>query len=196
MATVGWTEDLNEAVDWALEHARKALVLDPDNLVAMSVVAWVHTVRGQYDLALAVSDRALAINPSHAESMFERAAVLTWLGRFEDAVAASETALRFDPNPRPGQTFNIAMAYYQARRHADAIQLLERSLLGFPNYSFFYAVLAASYGQMDRPQEAAQALAQLHRLNPFFDAASSGSRFQNREHQAYFSEGLTKAGLK
>ena len=161
----------------------------------MSVMAW-NTVRGEYDLALAVSSRALAINSSHADSMFERAAVLTWLGRIDDAVAASETALRFDPNPRPGQTFNIAMAYYQAKRHSDAIQLLEHNLLRFPNYSFFYAVLAASYGQMDRTPEAAQALAQLRRLNPFFNAASSGSRFQNREHQSYFIEGLTKAGLR
>jgi len=196
MATVGWTEDIDETTDKAAEFAHKAVTLEANNLDAISLLAWVHTVRGQYDLALADSDRALTINPSHADSMFERAAVLTWIGRIEDAVTASDTALRFDPNPKPGQLFSIAMAYYEARRHAEAVQLLERNLQRYPTYSFSYAVLAASYGQMGRMPEAAQALAQLRRFNPFFAAAAAGTRFQNQEHRAYFIEGLRKAGLQ
>jgi TolB-like protein/class 3 adenylate cyclase/Tfp pilus assembly protein PilF len=196
VATLGWAEDLNAVLELLLENAQKALALDPDNCEAISVMAFLHTTGGQYDLALAASDRALAINPSHAEIMLERAAVLVWLGRIDDAVSAAETALRVEPNPRAGPTFNVAMAYYQARRHADAIRLLERGVLRFPEFSFFYALLAASYGQLERSAEAATALAELRRRNPFFDLAASGTRFQNPEHRAYFIDGLVKAGLR
>jgi tetratricopeptide (TPR) repeat protein len=196
VATLGWAEDPNEALDRVLVNVQQALALDANNYEAMSIMAYLHTMRGQFDLALAASDRALAINPSHAESMLERTAVLVWYGRFAEAIAAGESALRFDPNPRAGPTFNLAMAYYQAKRHADAVKLLERGILRFPEYHPFFALLAASYGQMDRTAEAATALDELRRRNPFFDLATSGTRFQSREHQAYFVDGLVKAGLK
>ena len=116
--------------------------------------------------------------------------------RFDEAIQLYEMALRFDPNPRAGPTFNVAMAFYQAKRHADAVQLLEHGVLRIPSYPFFNALLAASYGQMGRLAEAAQELDKFRRRNPFFDPSTTGSRFRNPEHQAYFIEGLVKAGLK
>ncbi len=196
VAEFGWSEDMNAVLDRALERAQTALRLDPDNVEGFNIVAAVRAVRGQYLLALAASDRALAINPSNAVSMRERAGVLLWLGRIDEAISAGETALRFDPNPTAGAIVVISIAYYEAKRHTDAVRLVERGVLRFPNHPLLYAVLAASYGQMGKKEEAARALAKLRRLSPFFDAASFGSRFRNRDYQAYLADGLAKAGAK
>ena len=93
-------------------------------------------------------------------------------------------------------TDRFGNAYYEARRHADAVRVLERGASRFPNYSFLHAVLAAAYAQMNRKPEAAQAAETARRLNPFFDVAVFGSRFENPAHHAYLTEGLVKAGLE
>jgi len=120
--------------------------------------------------------------------------VLLWLGHIDEAVATGEEAFRLNPNPRLGSVFSLGLAYYEAKRHADAVRVLERGAARFPENSFLYGALAAAYAQLNRLPEAAEALASLRRVNPFFDADTAGSRFQNPEHQTYLREGLVKAG--
>lgn len=194
LAEVGWTEDPNQAVERALQLGRKALAIDPDNVTGLSVIAATHAFRTEYDQALAASDRLLAINRSDADALFGRSFVLLWLGRIDEAVSTGETALRFEPNARVASIFHLGLAYYEARRHEDAVRVLEQGAARFPDNSYLYAVLAAAYAQLDRPAEAAKALATLMRLNPFFDARAFGSRFRNPAHHAYLTQGLLKAG--
>jgi TolB-like protein/class 3 adenylate cyclase len=194
VANQGWTEDWAKIVDRALELGKKALALDADDVEGLSVVGSAHALRSEYDLALAASDRLLAINPSDADAMFGRLDVLLWLGRIDEAVPAGEEAYRVNPNPRAGSLFTLGLAYYQAKRNADAVRVLERGVARFPNTSFLYAPLAAAYAQMNRLPEAAQSLDSLRRLNPFFDVNIFGSRFRNPAHQEYLREGIIKAG--
>jgi TolB-like protein/class 3 adenylate cyclase/Flp pilus assembly protein TadD len=194
MADLGWTEDPTVAVKQGLELGKKALSLDPDNVEGLSVVGSAHALRTEYDLALAASDRLLEINPSDARGLLGRLAVLLWLGRIPEAIEAGEQAFRFDPNPPATSVFNLGLAYYEARRHADAIRVLERGVSRFPDNWFLQAALAASYAQLGRMAEAAQALEALRRLNPFFDLAGFGDRFQKPELQTYLQQGIVKAG--
>ncbi len=196
LASFGWTEDPVEAADRAMELGKKALALDADSLEGLAVVGSAHTLRSEYDLALAASDRMLAINPNDAANLLGRAGILLWLGRIDEAITTNEMAFRFDPNPRAPSVFAYGLALYQARRHEDAVRVLERGALRFPDAPFIYFTLAASYAQLGRMQEAAQAMQAFRRLNPFFDVATLGSRFQNKAHQAYLLEGIAKIGVK
>jgi tetratricopeptide (TPR) repeat protein len=181
-------------VQQALELGQKALSLDPDNVEGLSVVGSAYARIMEYDLALAASDRLLEVNPSDVRGLLGRLAVLLWLGRVPEAIEAGEQAFRFDPNPPAPSVFTLGVAYYGARRHADAILVLERGVSRFPDNWFIHAALAAAYAQAARPAEAAQALEQVRRLNPFFDLGSFGDRFQDRSLQTYLQEGIVKAG--
>jgi len=195
LADYGWTEDINAAVDHALELGRKAVTLDPESVLGHRVIGLVHLARGQYEQASAEIDRALALNPSDSVGLQAHAEVLLWLGRIEEAIQVSEAALRFDPLPRITTLFNLGMAYYEAWRHADAVRVLERAIARVPENAAVHALLAATFAQLDRPQDAAREREALKRVSPFFDAAAFGSRFQNPTHRAYLTEGLAKAGL-
>jgi TolB-like protein/class 3 adenylate cyclase len=195
LADFGWTEDVNAAVERAQELGLKAVTLDPESVLGHRVIGLVHLARGEYEQASAEIDRALALNPSDSVGQQVHAAVLLWLGRIDEAIQTSEAALRFDPLPRITTLFNLGMAYYEARRHADAVRVLERALARVPQNAAIHALLAATFAQLGRPQDAARERDALRRVSPFFDIAAFGSRFQNPEHRAYLTEGLAKAGL-
>jgi adenylate cyclase len=195
MADYGWTEDVNAAAERALELGRKAVRLDPESVLGHRVLGLVHLARGEYEQASAEIDKALALNPSDSVGLQAHAEVLLWLGRIDEAIQASEAALRFDPLPAITPLFNLGMAYYEARRHADAVRVLERASARVPENAAIHALLAATFAQLGRLPDAAREREALRRVSPFFDTAAFGSRFQNPAHRAYLSEGLAKAGL-
>lgn len=194
MADFGWAEDPVATYERAAELTQKALSLDPDDLVALSVLVSILVTKHDYDQALAVSDRLLEINPSDVEGLSARSVVLLYLGRIDEAIDAGERVVRFDPNPHVYQILNLGLAYYEARRHDDAIRLLERGTARFPDNWVLQAVLAAAYAQDGRAADATKALDAMRRLNPFFSLDYFGTFFQDAALQAYLQDGLTKAG--
>ena len=195
MAERGWTEDANVALERTLELGGKAVMLDPDSVLGHRVIGLAHLARAEYGQASAEIDRALALNPSDSVGLQAQAEALLWLGRLDESIELGEAALHFDPLPPTNALFNLGLAYYEQRRHDDALRLLERAAARFPENSFYHAVLAATFAQLGRLPEAARERDAVLRLNPFFDAATFGSRFQNPAHRAYLVEGVLKAGF-
>lgn len=195
MVVLGWTEFSDDMLARAEELARKALLIDPENIDAHRLLSRVHNVLLQYDRALVEIDRALALNPSDAESHSQRGSILLWTGRLEEAIAAFETAFVLNPNLSASSALDLGIAYYTARRHDDAVRFLEREALRHPDFVFIPVVLAAAYGQLGRTADTKRMAETVRRRLPVFDPQTFGSRFQNRAHHDYLVEGLRKAGL-
>jgi adenylate cyclase len=195
MVVLGWTEFSDDMAARAEELARKALLIDPENVDAHRLLSRVHNFLLQYDRALVEIDRALALNPSDAESHSQRGSILLWTGRLEEAIAAFETAFVLNPNLSASSVLDLGIAYYTARRHDDAIRFLEREALRHPDFVFIPVVLAAAYGQLGRTADTKRMAETVRRRLPVFDPQTFGSRFQNRAHHDYLVEGLRKAGL-
>jgi adenylate cyclase len=195
VANFGWAEDLNAAAERSLELSRKAVELDPNSVLGHRTIGLIHSLRSEYEQASAEIDRALALNPSDSVGLQATADLLLWLGRIDESIEANEAAQRFDPFPPVGTIFDLGLAYYEQRRHTDALRLLERARTRFPENPFIHAVLAATFAQLGRLPEAARERDAVRRLNPFFNAAEFGSRFQNPAYHAYLLEGLVKAGF-
>lgn len=195
VAEAGWTEDPNAAAERALQLGRTAVLLDPDSVLGHRVMGLVHLARGEYERASAEIDRAIALNRSDSVGLMAQAEILLWLGRLEESIEANETALRFDPLPPVTPLLNLALAYYELRRHNDALRVLTRASERFPENPYNHALLAATLAQLDRPAEAKRERDTVRRLDPLFDAAAFGSRFQSRAHHDYLHEGVVKAGF-
>ena len=195
MATYGWTEDPDGVVRRALDLGQTAVTLDPDSTAGHRVLGLVHLMRSEYGQAAAEIDRVLALNPSDSEGLEGRAELLLWLGRFDQSIEAGEAALRVDPLPDPAPLLYLGLAYYEQRRHAEALRVLEQGVARRPDNPSLHAALAATLAQLDRMPEAARERTTVRRVSPFFDAATFGSSFQNPAHHAYLTEGLAKAGL-
>ena len=192
----GWMEDPAEGLRRAEQAARRALAIDDPgaNARAHAILGNIHTFTGNYALALADADRAIELNASDAIARSLRGGILLWLGKLDESIAASEAARRYDPRLPPEGMFNLALAYYLAGRHRDAVQA---SAAVDPNARtvFLYAVHAAALAELGDADGARSIAAQVRRLDPFFDARRFGTRLVDPAHRENAQAGLRKAGL-
>jgi adenylate cyclase len=194
----GWTEFPDEAVERAETLAQKALALDPATTSAYRLLAAIDMRRHRYDLALSQIDHALEINPSDVHNYQTRGNILVWAGRATEGLPWLEGALRFDrTNTRAA--LDIGMAYYFLARYGEAVEALDRGLArgsGRNLQLMGHPILAASYAEMGRNQDAEGERAIIARLSPFFDAERFAAQFGTQETRDHMLEGLKKAGFR
>ena len=92
-----WGEDPERSLDLALEVARKAFALDPNDYYSHWALGFAYTYHEDFDRALAAYERALAINPNDADLLVEMVDLLVRIGRAEQAVAQVKSAMRINP---------------------------------------------------------------------------------------------------
>ena len=193
----GWTEFRTEELERAEAFTRKALALNPATTRAYRVLALVQLYRKRYDLALAQIDRALEINPSDAENFAYRGAILMWAGRASESLPWLEGALRFD-QANGFTAGRLCHAYYLLGRYPDAVSACDRALSNDPGRNtqmILHPLLAATYAEMGRTQEAANERAIAARIWPLLDARTFSAQFGTKEAQDHMLEGLKKAGF-
>jgi tetratricopeptide (TPR) repeat protein len=127
----------SDALAKAKENALKALQLDPN-------VAEAHVALGKLnffhmDLAGSMREyqRAIELNPNYATAhqWFGNDSLVS-LGRFDEAVAEGKRAVELDPLS-PIINADLGVTLYLARRYAEAIEQLRKTLVIDP--TFFYA---------------------------------------------------------
>jgi tetratricopeptide (TPR) repeat protein len=150
---------------------------------------------GKYDLALSEDSRALALNPSDAEAYAGRGSDLVFLGRPKEALQDFDVALRLNPGFGSGRMFPVGWAYYLEQRYNEAARAFESGLRQDPNDYFIHAGLAATYAELNQPEQAARAAAAVRRTWPFFSVAVFANQFQGESYRSHIAEGLRKAGL-
>jgi adenylate cyclase len=195
-ATDGWTEFIDAAFDRSLDLARQSLEIDDQNASAHQLLGCVNVFRKQYDLAVAELERAIALNPNDASSYHWLGFIQLWSGQVDQAIETLNTALTLDFSARLPTLQHLGAAYYLKGRYTDAIKALEQGILRDPDYVGYHIVLAAAYAQTGRAADAAREAEIVRRLNPFFEAGTFGSAFNNPQDRDKLVKGLIKAGLK
>jgi adenylate cyclase len=194
-AILGWTEFPDRELSRAADEARKAIALAPDEPDGYRALGRILLARAEYDQAQNALKRAIELNPSDASALALSGSVLSFSGEIAGAIDSLQLALRLDPMLEPNYVFDLAVAYYLARRHEDALRIAERGLERYPDFPMFNAPAAAAAAQLGRTQQAALYVEALRRRMPSFDLDTVGSRFKDPSHPKYLREGLKAAGL-
>jgi adenylate cyclase len=193
----GWSEFRTEELERAEALAEKALALDPATTRAYRLLAQLHLFRKRFDLALAQVDRALEINPSDANNYAARGAILAWAGRAAEALPWLEGALRFDQADGFAAA-RLCMTYYLLRRYPEALDAGDRALSRNPGRNtqmITHPMLAASYAELGRQQDAERERGISARLWPLLDARTFADQFGTDEARDQMLDGLKKAGF-
>jgi tetratricopeptide (TPR) repeat protein len=120
------------------------------------------------------------------------------MGRPQDAIEPIKRAIRLNPLSSDVYVYewNLGLAYYHAGQYEEAIATLKPLLhLGWLTVSLR---LAASYAQLDRPDEARAQAAEVLKLKPDFSLATftKTQSYKNSTDLEHYLDGLRKAGLK
>jgi adenylate cyclase len=194
----GWSQFREEELERAEALAKKALALDPTATRAYRVLADIDLFRKRYELALGQLDRALEINPSDADNYAHRGSILVWAGRAEEGLPWLEGALRFD-RANDFAAARLCMAYYFLHRYSEAVDACDRALTRDPGRNtqmVTHPMLAATYAEMGRQQDADAERAIVAHLWPFLDARTFAAQFGTQEARDHMLEGLKKAGFR
>jgi adenylate cyclase len=194
-AVLGWTEFTDRELSHGVDEARKAITLAPDEPDGYRALGRILLARGEYDQAKNALKRAIEINPSDANALAVWGSVQSFSGEIGGAIESLQLAVKLDPMLEPRFIFDLAVAYYLAHRHEDALRLSEHGLARYSDFPMLNVPAAAAAAQLGRKDEAARYVEALRHRLPFFDLDTLGSRFKDPAYPAYLREGLKLAGF-
>ena len=179
----------------------QAVTLQPANAQAWAARANVLFIRDRLDAAAEAAQRGTELNPYLITLHSLNGQILLALGRGEQALAAFDRSLALNPASMAGG----ALMHFRCRalmllqRYAEAIQSCERGMAFGPEWPD-YMVLTAAYALNGEQGRAAQARAELLRLQPEFsirwhEAVAGRSARGRTTFDELLYEGLRKAGV-
>lgn len=192
----GWTEFPAESLQRSFTYGQKAVELDPNNSVAHELLSSVYTFQNKFDLAIMEAQQALKLNPNSATIYSQLGWALLWSGQIDESISVLEISLLLDDFSVRNAWYHLGIGYYLKGEYQKASDILEKGLLKRPGFVGYHIILAATYAQLNRPQDAQDSVAKVLRYDPFFEVQYFGTAFQNQNHRLLIADGLRKAGLQ
>jgi class 3 adenylate cyclase/TolB-like protein len=190
-----WNEsvDIDTALATAFTWASKALQLNLNEADAHWALGVIHLWRGEAERAIGCYERARELAPYNCDLLAEYCDALGYLGRLEDAIRIGELAVRLNPSRPDWYLWDIAASKYLSGDYLGALSLLEKMAEPGPAYR----LLAATYAQLGRLEDARRAASELLKINPDFSIERYTSRapYRDKALLAKYVEGLRLAGL-
>ena len=181
-------------MDKALKVALHGADVSPSSHSNRLALGQVYFYRKNLKRALEALEKGIELNPDDADGYVFLATTLSHSGASLDAVDRLDQAFSLNPNLRQWHRSFYIVAYFNAKRYADAIAVWDK-LDDSPVY--FCRWIAAAFAHVGRENEA-QATAQLYlKTYPDFNLGDHLSRmpFQHPEDLEHYAAGLRLAGL-
>jgi TolB-like protein/DNA-binding SARP family transcriptional activator len=192
----GWSDSREEWLHQAGAWARRAIETDPSEEWGFAALGLFYQLSGRNDAALKMFEKAHTLNPNDYGIRQALGYAVTYAGAAERGVGLLELAERLDPYPTSPSYLPIA--YFFARRYGDALARSNR----YPEQErspTYWLYKAAAYAQLDRIEEAREAVGKALTLDAELTVQSEHERrLQLGLAPAYadhLSAALRKAGL-
>jgi TolB-like protein/class 3 adenylate cyclase/Flp pilus assembly protein TadD len=194
----GLAKTPGKSIEQAFELAQKALSLDESFVDVHHLLGNIYNLQKQLDKAIAQMEQGLAFNPNSASLINNLAKFLMNADRPEQAIAYYKRAIRLNPYPSATYFYNFGCAYWMMKQYEKAIEICKIALKRDPHEMFTHMVLAASYSELDRKQEAHASAAEVLRINPKVSLGWLAKMlpWQNKDEVDRFIDALSEAGLK
>jgi adenylate cyclase len=154
------TRSLDDATKLAASSARKAMEIDPTDPDANATVAYTEMATGICEKSWENITAALTINPNSSWAHAVKGALLVYSGQHAEARDAVLTALRLSPRDPLSAVPQVIffLSHYFERDYSSSLESVRRAISRFPNLPIAHRYLAASLGQLNRFDEANEAL--------------------------------------
>ncbi len=183
-------------LDHALEYAAKAVSLDNTDSKAQLILGLVFEEREEYGEAKAHLERALELNPNDAEAFVFMGIFLHATRKPREAIDYYLKATRLNPYYPAWYVWRLGIAYYSMKQYENAVIPLKEALNRNPKLKQARLLLAATYAQLDRIEEARRQVEELLADHP--DASVKQELqwdFASNEKREHWLEALRRAGL-
>jgi tetratricopeptide (TPR) repeat protein len=186
-----------EALDQALDAARKAIDLDRTNQLGFQVFAQAQFLRRDLAAFKPAAERAMALNPRDTNTLASMGIMIAHAGDFERGAELTRHAMELNPNHADWYQFGVIWQHFHAGEYEEALESALR--VNMPGLFWQPLAVAAICGHLGRRDQAAAALRDLLAIDPGFPEHSR--RIIEAWHYASgltepLLDGLRKAGLR
>ncbi|SFB67309.1 TolB amino-terminal domain-containing protein [Bosea sp. CRIB-10] len=178
----------------ALELARKAVALDPNDAGCRWSLGYLLAYERSFAEADAEFARAIALDPNEADAWAALSDITVLAGRVEEGLEHIRKAFRLNPFPASWYYLSLGQALYAAGDYEAAVEALRRDQTHRTSSRRFLAASLAQLGQLDE----GRAEAELFLVgNPEFSIRhwAAMEPFRDNALRERFVEGFRKAGL-
>ena len=162
----------------ALDHAQRAVQLDPRDAWSLSVAGHLLTLfKKQHEQAIDLFDQALSINPNSAAAWARSATTLAYLGRSQESLERASRAIRLSPFDRHMFSFftTCGNACLVAGRADEAVGWLGKALRLNPAFNGARRLQIAALVESGELLEAQDLARELMTADPDFSVQAFGS---------------------
>ena len=162
----GWTDTPIENLERALGLAEQGVELDNSIPQTYWSLGYVYLRRNEYEKARHAASESIRIAPNYADGYGLLALIYNGLGQAEQALEYATRGMQLNPYYTWDYLFNVGFAKYMLGDYAQAIESLEKAQERNENAIPIKILLAASYVQADRLDDAEWTVEQIQVLNP------------------------------
>ncbi|MCV9966703.1 winged helix-turn-helix domain-containing protein [Pararhizobium sp. BT-229] len=178
----------------ALDLARKAVALDPNDAGSRWILAYLLAYERSFTEADAEFAKAIALDPNEADTFAALSDIAVLAGRVDEGLEYVRKAFRLNPFPASWYYLTLGQAQYAAGDYEAAVETLRRDETYRTSSRRFLAASLAQLGRLDD----ARAEAELFLVgNPHFTTHhwAATEPFRDAATLDHFVEGFRKAGL-
>jgi TolB-like protein/Flp pilus assembly protein TadD len=165
----GWVQmwpGFDDTLDRALELAEKGVALDGTSGVALARLGWIQTWLRRYDQAVGNLEKAIALAPGNAEIHATFGDVINFWGNPERALGMVDKAFSLDTFAPPIWEYYAGKSHYLLRQYDQALTRFNRMVEWAPKFIHSYAYQACAYVELDRLDDARDAIKTLLGITP------------------------------
>jgi adenylate cyclase len=193
----GGTDDPDEALRLARQHAVRALQLDPTDYRGNYRLGLVHLFGDhEHELAYADFQRALKKNPNDADILYSMGFLRSLMGEGAEAIEWNNKAKRINPRYPGWYDFNAAMSHFLIKDYDRALVLAKSGMASYPRSLAPRRILIAILVELGRLDEARQQAKKYMEIRPTFRLSTfRNTPFQHQADQDRYYDALRKAGI-
>ena len=193
----GWTDTPDKSLALAEELAQKVLTMDDSMADAYSLLSLVYMARKQHEKAVAYGEKALALAPNRANNIANTAVIFFYSGRPEEAIALIKKAMRLSPYYPSWYLPILGLAYRLTGQYDEAIAVLEGFRVRKDSGMLPHIVLAFTYVEAGREEDARASVAEALMQNPkaSIEGYAATIPYKDPAEIERVKDSLRKAGL-
>ncbi|MDK4735727.1 winged helix-turn-helix domain-containing tetratricopeptide repeat protein [Rhizobium sp. CNPSo 3490] len=178
----------------ALQLARKAVAIDPNDAGCRWVLAYLLAYERDFAEADVQFAKAIELDPNEADTFASLSDITVLAGRIEEGLEHVRKAFRLNPFPASWYYLALGQAQYAAGQYEAAVETLRRDETYRTSSRRF---LAASLAQLGRLDEARAETELFLVANPGFSTRhwAATEPFRDARTLDHFLDGYRKAGL-
>jgi adenylate cyclase len=196
----GWVEKwpgFDDTLDQARDLAEKGVSVDTRSAISVMRLGWIQTWSRHYDDAIANLETALTLAPNNAEIYAPFGNVLNYWGDPERGLEMLEKAFELDTLAPPLWEMYIGISHLLLRQYDQALTRLNSVAERTPKFTHSYEMLAWAYVELDRLDDARDAIKTVLEIKPKFNVQEAARIMPYRldKDRNRVLDALRKAGL-